>query len=354
MGAPNKIKKFKQMKRNLVVLAVLAPLLMFAILIVVVLVQIERSGPPPSPALALGSRTPRTPSRVDVVYTWVDSGDAAWRSQRDSLTRRRIRAQLKTDAARWPTLTKELSELAISVKTVRAFMPWVHTIWVVTQRPHRINDPGLFFVHHDELLDPAHLPTFNSQAIETGIHKIGGLSEHFIYMNDDFFVGKPIAKQDLFAGGKPIMRQDKKLHNWVKNHPLYHMFSKNSVGHGPAVIQMRKHMGRKVFGTDHQIVPLTRTLMRETEQKYQSEWDRTQGTAFRDTSNIAPVTMACNHGLHTGAVHVLRKDTLSSKAVKMRDFGRVVRSTPALFCVHDITTPSQLKSLNEYVDGLIG
>jgi hypothetical protein len=58
-----------------------------------------------------------------VVYTWVDSTDAEWRAQRDSMTKRRIRAQLKTEAHRWPVFNGNLSELAISLKTVRAFAP---------------------------------------------------------------------------------------------------------------------------------------------------------------------------------------------------------------------------------------
>ena len=47
----------------------------------------------PAPTLRSPS-THRTPARIDVVYTWVDSADADWRAQRDSMTKRRIRAQL--------------------------------------------------------------------------------------------------------------------------------------------------------------------------------------------------------------------------------------------------------------------
>ena len=34
------------------------------------------------------------------------------------------------------------------------------------------------------------LPTFNSQAIETMLHRIPGLRSPFIYLNDDFFIGQ--------------------------------------------------------------------------------------------------------------------------------------------------------------------
>jgi len=34
------------------------------------------------------------------------------------------------------------------------------------------------------------LPTFNSAAIECHLHRIPGLSENFLYFNDDFLLGK--------------------------------------------------------------------------------------------------------------------------------------------------------------------
>jgi hypothetical protein len=44
---------------------------------------------------------------------------------------------------------------------------------------------------------PEHLPTFNSLAIETHLHRIPGLSENFIAMNDDFFFTAPWSLSDF-------------------------------------------------------------------------------------------------------------------------------------------------------------
>ena len=43
------------------------------------------------------------------------------------------------------------------------------------------------------------LPTFNSHAIETSLHLIPDLAEHFVYFNDDFFLGRPIRPEALFS-----------------------------------------------------------------------------------------------------------------------------------------------------------
>lgn len=187
------------------ILALIVTLVLLAIPVMVVVMQIQRANP--SPTVPRNFKAPAPPPKdIDVVYTWVDSSDPQWRARRDAMTQRRIRAQLVTHNFRWPVLTKDLSELAISVKSVRAFMPWVRNIYVVTERPQKIDDPGLIFIHHDQIMNSSNLPTFNSQAIETALHRIPGLAEHFIYFNDDMFAGKPITPDDMFVDGKPVFR----------------------------------------------------------------------------------------------------------------------------------------------------
>ena len=45
----------------------------------------------------------------------------------------------------------------------------------------------------------SHLPTFSSPAIEANIHHIPGLSNRFIYFNDDVFLGAPTMPDDFFT-----------------------------------------------------------------------------------------------------------------------------------------------------------
>ena len=52
----------------------------------------------------------------------------------------------------------------------------------------------------------AALPTFNSLAIETFLWNIAGLSDRFIYFNDDVFLTAPCQKSDFFSPSGPILR----------------------------------------------------------------------------------------------------------------------------------------------------
>lgn len=49
-------------------------------------------------------------------------------------------------------------------------------------------------VNHDTLFpNLSHLPSFNSNAIELQLHNIEGLSEYFIYLNDDFYICRKVS-----------------------------------------------------------------------------------------------------------------------------------------------------------------
>lgn len=322
-----------------------------AVYAVCVLLEIRNFNPAPtvSPMQAMQSAETQP---IDVVYTWVDSNDKKWRSERDLHTQRRIRAQLKTSSTRWPVLTGDLSELVISLETVHAFLPWVRNIWVVTHRPQTISHPGVTFVHHDEILDPGNLPTFNSMAIETGLHRIPGLAEHFIYFNDDTLIGQPLTPRDFFIEGLPVMRQERRLHNWAKNQSFYKHYAKKEAG-GPATANMRALMGGRVYGTNHQVAPMTRSLMQATQDAYPMAWADTQACKFRDSSNVPPIIMSYNHGLRTKGVQVLAQDRVKGVQAYMKDFGKVKRQKPGLFCIHDVTSVEQLDALNAFVNSLV-
>ena len=60
----------------------------------------------------------------------------------------------------------------------------------------------LTIVTHEEIFDDhSHLPTFSSAAIEANLHKIKGLSDKFLYLNDDIFLGQPVWPNDFLSGG---------------------------------------------------------------------------------------------------------------------------------------------------------
>ncbi|XP_034019072.1 N-acetylglucosamine-1-phosphotransferase subunits alpha/beta [Thalassophryne amazonica] len=98
-------------------------------------------------------------------------------------------------------------ELRYSLRSVERHAPWVRHIFIVTngQIPSWLNldNPRVTVVTHQNIfLNNSHLPTFSSPAIETHIHRIPGLSQKFIYLNDDVMFGEDVWPDDFYSHSK--------------------------------------------------------------------------------------------------------------------------------------------------------
>ena len=145
---------------------------------------------------------------VDLVYLWCDGNDPNFQEQKNYwlIQENKQPDYQATAAGRF----EQVDELKYSLRSVEKYLPWVRHVYLVTagQIPTWLNtkNPKLTVVDHTEILPKENLPVFNSNAIEAGIYKIPGLSEHFLYANDDTFVNRPLTKDFFFEKGKPIVR----------------------------------------------------------------------------------------------------------------------------------------------------
>jgi hypothetical protein len=143
---------------------------------------------------------------IDVVYTWVDGGDPEWRERKASAMRENGWVAEVSELATNDSRYASRDELRYSLRALHAFAPWVRHIFLVTddQVPAWLDTarPDLTVVSHREIFgDTGLLPTFNSQAIESRLHRIPGLSEHFLYLNDDVFLARPVPPEMFFTPG---------------------------------------------------------------------------------------------------------------------------------------------------------
>lgn len=94
------------------------------------------------------------------------------------------------------------------VRCVRAFMPFVRTIYIIlarkSQRKPWMDGKDIKIVYHKDFIPAQYLPVFNSCTIEMFLPYISGLSEYFIYGNDDVFPLSPLKISDFFVDGKPV------------------------------------------------------------------------------------------------------------------------------------------------------
>lgn len=151
------------------------------------------------PSLADVART----RPIDVVYTWVNHADPAWAAlyaqHKISLPGAVSRISDATALSRFHSN----DELRYSLRSVFANLSWVNRIYVFTNcaRPDWLSehDTRLIWVQHEQVIPAQYLPTFSSHVIESFLHRIPDLAEHFLYINDDVFIAKPLDKSAFFA-----------------------------------------------------------------------------------------------------------------------------------------------------------
>lgn len=137
---------------------------------------------------------------IDVVYTWVDGDDPQWR-ERKAAALSALRDGAVHELASGDSRYTARDELRFSLRSLTN-APWVRHVYLVTdgQLPPWLDhtQPGITVVSHRELFaGTGVLPTFNSHAIESRLHNVPGLAEHFLYFNDDMLLGRPV-KPSLF------------------------------------------------------------------------------------------------------------------------------------------------------------
>ncbi|MCM1035565.1 MAG: Stealth CR1 domain-containing protein [Paludibacter sp.] len=139
---------------------------------------------------------------VDFIVPWVDGSDTAW--QRSFNQYAPLDAQITDKRAE---RYRDWGLLRYWFRGVECFAPWVRKIHFITcgQCPEWLNlqSPKLHWVQHSDYIPEKYLPVFNVNPIELMMHRIEGLSEHFVYFNDDLFLLRPIAIDRFFRNGLP-------------------------------------------------------------------------------------------------------------------------------------------------------
>lgn len=141
--------------------------------------------------------------KFDIVYTWVNGADLEYIDIWNSYSK------VKKD--RNPERYRDnLNLLKYSIRSLEQYFPNFGKIYLLTARPQvpewldQSND-RIVLVHHDEIIDAEYLPTFNSNVIESYLHKIPGISDHFLYMCDDHLFGAPTSLDRFYKEDKHIV-----------------------------------------------------------------------------------------------------------------------------------------------------
>ena len=126
---------------------------------------------------------------IDFVVTWVDASDPEWLSQKEKYHTELSHSEKKDNSS---FRYREWGMFRYWFRAVEQYAPWVRYVWLVTcgHTPEWLNTehPKLRVVRHEDFIPKEYLPTFSSICIELNLWRISGLSEHFVYFNDDMYL----------------------------------------------------------------------------------------------------------------------------------------------------------------------
>lgn len=238
---------------------------------------------------------------IDAVYTWVDGNDPEWNAAREArLAQLSGTALTRQSSGRARFISRD--ELRYSLRSLHLFAPWIRRIHLVTagQVPGwLVEHPQVNVVDHRDILPADALPTFNSHAIESSLHKIPGLAEHFLYLNDDFLLARPQQPQRFFdtaghtavflSGGNLGLDDMPGAAPWLK------------------AAWNNRRLLRETFGVvsthslQHAPYAHRTSVLEEIERRFPEEIARTARSPFRSDDDISLLSSFAQHyGLMTG------------------------------------------------------
>lgn len=167
---------------------------------------------------------------IDLVYLWVDSTEPAWQAKKIEALKTLGQYTPAPFAARF----RNHDELKFSLRSVEKHAPFIRNIYIITndQRPAWLNSGArnLFVIDHKDIFpDSSCLPCFSSNAIETVMHRIGGLCEFFLYANDDMFFLNDVTVTDFILESGKMRVGFKTNLVYIPSNPEHDPFSEQFV-----------------------------------------------------------------------------------------------------------------------------
>jgi hypothetical protein len=149
----------------------------------------------------------------------------------------------------------------------------------------RVVDHREIFRGHEQLL-----PTFNSYAIETMLWRIEGLSDRFLYFNDDMMLVGPTEPTDFFSDdGKVILRgRWSNLKSQAGEEISFHDTNKLRGA------EMLGYTPDHFFSTNHAIYPMLRPVMEDLFDEFKPDFLANAAYRFRDRKQFWSIS-AQNH-----------------------------------------------------------
>ena len=236
---------------------------------------------------------------IDAVILWVNGNDDKHKIKISNY----VDNKSEISSTKFRTRFDQVNEIKFTIDSILKFAPYIENIHIITdeQTPEfleKIDNNDYYkkvsIVDHKVIFKDFEqfLPTFNCRPIETCMHRIPGLAEHFVYFNDDFFLIKHTKPTDFFRNGLPVLRG-----KWLKfdKDIFYKKFKKIRVGHKKAQQKAAKLVGlKKYYNFKHTPHPLRKSTFKTYFNNNPNIFIENIKYKFRNENQFTPQGLA-NH-----------------------------------------------------------
>ncbi|SUA73314.1 Capsular polysaccharide phosphotransferase SacB [Nocardia otitidiscaviarum] len=297
---------------------------------------------------------------IDIVFSWVDGSDPEFRARRAGMMAQVVVGEGDEADAR----IRQIDELRYALRAVYKNAPWIRRIFIATDSAvpeWLVEDPKVTIVRAvDHFSDRSGLPIFNSHAVECQLQHIEGLSEHFLYSNDDMFFARPVRPSMFFtpAGVSRFIEADTRIGPGSNNERRSGFENAARVNRA----LLRQRFGHVITRhLEHTPVPLRRSVLHEMEREFAADFARTRTSRFRAATDIS-VTNSLYHyyALFTGRAvpqeraEVRYVDTTLYTGLALLD-GLAARRNVDFFCLNDGSFPEvpeaeRVRAVSEFLE----
>lgn len=306
--------------------------------------------------------------QIDIVYTWVDPNNEDWLKKKNRHVSKKN--SYSNHGCRYDS---SLEELKYSLRSLdKYFGKYVRKIFLITNnsipRFIRRDRSDIYVINYETLLGHE---SYSSITIESVIHRIPGLSEYYLYFNDDFILLKPLRISDLIdsSNGKLIWYQESNF--LITAGSKFPLLAKIFNFDGDVTAsRLKTYKSIKLRDTpvpiSHSCRIFKKSLVKEFEREFIIEIEKLRKEMFRSKDSFCFCDAFCFWGLKKGVLNyrknkttkiLIQVDDISSNLINNVLFGKIYNNLytrgdkDSFLCISDIRkTNSKNYIIKDYLD----
>lgn len=291
---------------------------------------------------------PHDPSSdVDVVYTFHDVNEPG-RFEPLRAIQKKLGLPEQAEYSVGSRVLAGSEEIKYSIRSIDQNVTY-NKLYIVTNSdiPDYFDKNLVNIVRHEDIfLNPQEdLPTYNSVAIESNLHRIPGLSEEFIYMCDDCYLLAPCEKSKFFPKGGVSVFVDERM-ELDENDLLVGM---RDIPHDWSMVNVARMVSEKLpeamprYKAAHQLTPMKKSVLQKAEKTLFNEaFAKNSRIQIRNNERyslmLMHMIMALSEGVGKERLFMpgesLFADLTDDDEFCQMVFNNVYQFRPALFCLN--------------------